>query len=166
MLDVRQPGEPERMTITHLVALDGGHRSMPDDKAVPFPRNRLQTKQVAEQATVGASVGNQRKMLIRPFDPPQRQVTGKTLDPALGEEQSRCLPDSGDKVPHRLAALETFPTEVRRPRSFLLKGEFCLVARRTVPDRVSDLLQPVAHVFFAAECFEQGRRRLSGTCER
>jgi hypothetical protein len=97
------------VTVTEFKRLDSGDRSVVELEALPLPRDRVDTKQVADGHRIRSGVSDERDALVRTVKVPHRKwPTGPHTTP-LCHETIDTRNDSVGELPHRLPSFETRP---------------------------------------------------------
>lgn len=139
---------------------------MAEDEALPLPRRRIEAEQMTDGDAVGTRMGDESDATIGSVDLPHRQLVRSSAHATLGEEGPCAGVDPLDEVAYRLAAFQAEPALLGGTGAVFAISRFGLVARRAVPDRVADLLQPRVDHLGPGKSLQQGARGLARPDER
>ncbi|MEY3617821.1 MAG: hypothetical protein RL726_519 [Actinomycetota bacterium] len=169
MLQFAQACQTERVSIPHLVRHESRDGRMPDDESFPLPRRGLQAQQMTNENAVRSRVCHQQDSSMIRIESPHGQCSGNRCRTSLGHERTGTRMDATDELAHRLSADETLPTMMRHARALFGVRGIRLFAGRSVPQRITNLLQPMlsdGFEIFDTTIRQQRSGGLLGTNER
>jgi hypothetical protein len=116
---------------------------MAEDETFPFPRRHRQPEKVAHENTVGPRVGEHQDPTIGRFEIPDGETLPRGPHSSFGQEHRRIEMYSIDEIANGLTALQSSPSFLGRASTLLGIGGIGALSRSSVPQRISDLLQPI-----------------------
>lgn len=167
MLDVAEPHQGKGMPVAELKALQPGDARMMGDEAIPLPRDRVETEEVAQHHPVGARVSDDQHLQVRLIEVPHRQGLFGAVDAEAGEVGRCAGAHPLDEGARRFTtALEAPPAVFRRPGALLGVGRCRQFGRAAVPVGFTDLVEEGLHLLPPALKAQQRCRRLAGPRQR
>jgi hypothetical protein len=133
---------------------------MSEHEALPLPWCGREAQEVADEDAVRAGVGHEEDSAIRIVDLPHREASRGGSQPSFGEEEAGVGVDAIDEVSYGFSTDQTLPALLGRTPPFLRVGGIGTFARRSVPQRIPDLLQPLLDRFVETTVVQERTRGL------